>query len=191
MAKKKEKVEQSQNKSPEISIGDGQKYNGNASVRVVKNSHIIKNLTKHNAGGIPLFNFLIACLNSNYELGGVPNYIGLGYNNGVSTSLLHSVSIPKVSSFVSTKTFEGTGESVPQINYQFTIPASYLSATPTESNKVVINRLQLYDSNHINQATNFSAEIILDPLKNETIILDPSNIQKYTIFITWSLYITN
>ena len=187
MAKKKEKQKESQNTSPEINISGGQKYNGNVNIRVVRNSQLMKNITKHNAGGQPLFSFLVACLNSNWQPADVPNYIGLCYNDGESTTCLHTVSIPKVSSFVSTR----SGTTIPQVNYQFTIPASYLNATPTESNMVVVNRLQLYNSSNINKETNYSAEIVLDPAQNETIKLDPSNIQKYTIFITWSLYITN
>lgn len=195
MAKKKENKKESQNTTPEININGSEKYVGNVKIRVVRNGHILNDITKHNEGNYPLFSFLVACLNSTFDINGVPNYIGLLYNKEGSTpKLLHSVSIPKSSRFVSKKRIENTSTEVPQVNYQFTIPASYLFTSSEYLNDdglVEINRLQLYNSyaGNINNINNYCAQIDLD--SDNSIKLNPSDIQKYTIFVTWSLYITN
>lgn len=183
MAKRKPK-EQPQNN--EIKIIEGQKYNGSVNIRLVRNGKTVKNITQHNAGHTPLFMFLVNCLNENYNSNDVPKYISLGhYNNDYTSYTPYSnIGVPKTSQFVSTTPNY-------QVNYQFTVPTMTLKS----NSNLEINALRLYNttnSQQINEDKIFensqcSAEIRLDT----SISISVADLQKYTLFVTWSLYITN
>lgn len=188
MGRKKKVVETQQEKDNNINISGGQKYTGNVSVRLVKNGKTVQNINKHNSGYKPLFDFLIGCLASNYNNGvGIPQYLELGYTYNDNYIKLINNPILKASSFISTNSQHG----VPQVNYQFTVPTVLLMEenTAISDNKLTVNTFRLYSSNNIGVENGMSADIILDD--NDKIEIPISDLQKYTMFITWSLYISN
>lgn len=191
MGRKKKNVEQQEKQvNNNVEIKDSQKYNGSVNIRLVRNGITVKNITKHNNGNTPLFIFLINCLASNYNSSGIPSFINLGhYGDGSIYNVLTKNTIQKTSSFISTNSVDNI--SIPQINYQFTIPTA-LIIPDTSGNQVDIDAMRLYNLDNINSAnedgdTNYCAEIRL----NDPITLAVADLQKYTMFITWSLYITN
>jgi len=179
-----------------LSVSEGQKYNGNVSIRLVKNGKTVQTINKHNDGFLPLFDFLINCLASNYNNGiGIPNYIRCGYSSGSGNerTYINLMNNPllRSSSFISSKSISNSSN-VPQINYQFTIPTVMLSqeSGAIEDNTILkINTFRLYSYANLSTTVNQSAEVILD--KDDTIKVPIIDLQKYTMFITWSLYITN
>ncbi len=181
MAKRKPKEQ------PEIKITDSQKYKGSANIRVVKNGKTIKNITQHNSGNMPLFTFLVNCLAENYVSNDVPKYISLGYFNNNNYTSYSNIGVPKTSQFITASSNKY------QINYQFTIPTVTLSVDG--EGDLIINTLRLYNqsnSSSIGENVPFensscSAEIRL----NTPIEIEKTDLQKYTLFVTWSLYITS
>ena len=187
MGKKKKEVEQPTNAN--VNIKEGQKYTGSVNIRLVKDGHTIQTITKHNNGSLPLFTFLINCLASNWDVRGVPGYINLGYTSGNEYTTATKSIIAKTSQFISNNESEG----VPQINYQFTIPTIYLQSSSSPDNiNVIINTLRLYNQDNVKNIGDnddtYSAEI--KGLYPE-IVIPIADLQKYTMFVTWSLYITN
>ena len=188
MGRKKKTIEQ-QEKQVNVSteVKDSQKYNGSVNIRLVKNGVTVQNIVKHNAGNTPLFTFLINCLSGSYNPSSIPSYINLGYYNNSVYRVLTTNIIYKNSSFISVN----TTQNVPQINYQFTIPTVLLN-TAGFTDSVIINSMKLYNLDNLNTANienddNYCAMINLE---NE-IEIPVADIQKYTMFVTWSLYITN
>lgn len=187
MGRKKKEVEKPTEAN--VNIKEGQKYTGSVNIRLVKDGHTIQNITKHNNGSLPLFSFLVNCLASNWDAKGVPGYINLGYTSGNEYTTATKSIIAKTSQFISNNDSAG----VPQINYQFTIPTIYLQgSSSSDRTNVKINTLRLYNQDNVKNIgdndTTYSAEIKdLDP----EIKIPIADLQKYTMFVTWSLYITN
>lgn len=184
---RKKKVVETQQEQTNVEIRNNPKYSGSVNIRVVKNGRTIQNITKHNEGNTPLFSFLIGCLSGTLNEKGIPNYINLGYMDGSDYVSLTTYKLKSSSNFPSNVSVSDVV--YPSINYQFTIPTLILD-TKGEGQTIIVDAMRLYSADNVVDMnnSNWSAQIInIDP----KIKIKKDEVQKYTLFITWSLAITN
>lgn len=185
MARNKKVKQTPLNQNVGVKIDDKVKYEGNVQIRLVKDGRVVKDITKHNSGNIPLFLFLANCLLGQFQSTGIPNYITLGYyseQDGVNTyTNLSSSAILSGNSYLLDSN---------QVNYEFTIPTVTISSSGINDN-ITINRLRLYNTENLStfknqDDNNYSAEVEVSGLN-----VPISDIGKYTIFVIWTLTLSD
>ena len=181
---RKKKVIEPQQTQTNVEIKDSSKYSGSVNIRLVKNGKTIQNINQHNEGNLPLFSFLINCLNGYLNEKGIPNYISLGTTDSGTKPYkpYTNYKLKSSSSFIVNKPINNVN--YPSINYQFTVPTILLNS----DNDLSIDTLRLYNLENVDElGDNWSAQIIL----NDPIEINKDDLPKYTIYITWSLAIIN
>ena len=118
-------------------------YQGSVKVTVKKGNKIISSKNYHNAGGIPLFNFLNSCIAGKYQEKDRPKNIMLFYNDvtySQSNNTINSSSTP-CSSFIALNRV-GISDDRKGVVLHFTIPCAFVTA----KNDGKVNQIGLYSA---------------------------------------------
>jgi hypothetical protein len=149
-------------------------YVGNVEIKLVRGKKVIKTIKTHNAGKLPLFNFLANTLIGNFDNGGTPRYIilGIGSSDAVATQVSTNA-IPY--SNISLK----AGSNDVSAIFKFLIPFSSVSLGAQ------VNIIRLYSQN------SFSWEDHIAYFKLPPEVPNIVSDGKSNILITWTMKITN
>lgn len=164
-------------------------YSGKVSIKILHGTKAVKNITIHNNGCQPLFDFLAYCLVGDYNEANSPRYLRAFETQNTEAqsfdpeheSTLRIIPVSSITKVNSSNANSGV------VRYSFLTPGSFFLPGS------VIDELALYSSANIDSKTNPSAYIILRPATEdpehpyESISIDPDT----NLVIIWELSISN
>lgn len=157
-------------------------YAGNVEIKLMRGKKVIKTIKNHNSGKLPLFSFLANSLIGQFDNGGTPRYVILGFTavGDAEAEQVSSNAIPY--SNVSLETSSTEEDTSASAVFKFLIPFS-LVVTGLE-----VNVIRLYNQNSIG-FNNHIASFVLRTPDGQLDSFESDG--KSNILITWTMKITN
>lgn len=151
-------------------------YAGNVEIKLMRGKKVIKTIKTHNSGRLPLFSFLANNLIGQFDNGGTPRYILLGYTEAGDSVAEQISSNPIPYSNVSLETSSTEGDTSASAIFKFLIPFSAIVSG------LEVNVIRLYNQNSVGWNNHIASFILPTPLESDG---------KSNILITWTMKITN
>lgn len=166
-------------------------YRGGATVKVVRNGKVVRQINKHNVGGTPLFSFLADCMAGNFYPNNRPTCIVVGYKDtDAQENQWNPYSLAYIVASSSSVSADGT-----TVNISFTVPGGLIN-TSFIQNDTPLNCLRIYSVSNAGAGkwTNqgdYSAEIILNGSAGTDTAPITSLTTDDSLLIVWSMNVSN
>lgn len=154
-----------------IKAKDNIDYSGEVTVKVAHGTRVVKTLTHHNAGALPLFEFITLCLAGDYYQNKLPRYLR------VFDSLEHEITLRPVVANSSPSYINTSTES--SVTLSFVVPYSLLTQYTDIKTLKIYSTENYADSNK----SNYSASITL----NSAISISSTS----NLVVAWKMVVRN
>lgn len=167
-------------------------YRGDITIQLLRGKKVYKTIKTHNAGELPLFEFMANCLAGNYYPNKVPKFIRtFCYNDGMQDKETTKMLVP-YSDLILEKNVDNVADPYYTVTMKFLIPFAYIMSA-SESNRTTngTNKICLYSNENSEENNgNPSASFILyNEDKSDFDYILPDG--KSNVLITWVMSLRN